>query len=176
MQAALVLTVIGRDRPGLVERLATLVVDHGGNWLESRMSRLGGEFAGILRLAVPTDREPALRQALADLEPSDLHVFVRRDVTPATVPSRLATLDLVGQDRPGIVRQLSAALAARGVNVEELSTECASAPMSGETLFKAAIRVALPADCDLVQLRAELERIAADLLVDITLEPLPSAN
>lgn len=172
MHAALVLTLIGRDRPGLVERLARLVAEHGGNWLESRMSRLGGEFAGILRLTVPADRETALRQSLAGLAASGLAIEVRRDEPVTAAPSRLMLLELVGQDRPGIVRQIASTLAARGANVEELDTECVSAPMSGEPLFRATARLALPPGCEPAQLRQDLDRIASDLLVDITLQPV----
>jgi len=85
-------------------------------------------------------------------------------------------LELIGQDRPGIVRQISRALAQHGVNVEELRTECASAPMSGETLFKAQARLYIPASCDSAALRRELERIAADLMVDLLLRPVPPAG
>jgi glycine cleavage system regulatory protein len=173
MQTRLVITVIGSDRPGLVERLATLIGQHDGNWLESRMSRLGGEFAGILRLSVPSARAEALRQALEQLAASGLSTLIRRDETVPEPRTQLAVLELVGQDRPGIVREIAAALAAQGANVEELETECVSAPMSGETLFKQHARIALPPGRDLAQLRAQLERIAADLLVDISLQPLP---
>lgn len=169
MRVALVLTVIGRDRPGLVETLAALVTEHGGNWLESRMNRLGGEFAGLLRCDLPPDHEEAFRQALGRLDA--LTATVRRDASPQARVATFATLDLVGHDRPGIVRQLAAALAARGVNVEELVTECASAPMSGEALFKARARLALPHDLELAILRSDLERVASDLLVEIALAP-----
>lgn len=176
MNVSLVLTVIGRDRPGLVERLAALVADHGGNWLESRMNRLGGEFAGILRLTVPSAQEAPLLANLSVLQAVGLTVLAHRDHASASPgPHRLVTLDLVGQDRPGIVRQISAALATHGANVEELTTECTSAPMSGEPLFKAQARLALPDSCDLPQLRAALEAIAADLLVDVSLAPVPPA-
>ena len=59
----LVLTVIAKDQPGLVERLAQCVADHGGNWLESRMSRMAGQFAGILRVAVPAKAHAELVEA-----------------------------------------------------------------------------------------------------------------
>jgi glycine cleavage system regulatory protein len=166
------MTVIGRDRPGLVELVARLVAEHGGNWLESRMCRLGGEFAGILRVILPSDREPALVAALQALSGQGLTVVTRRDSPPATGTPAAALIELVGQDRPGIVREISAALARQGVNVEELVTECSSAPMSGETLFKARATLGLPASCDLAALRAGLEKIAADLLVDISIEPV----
>jgi len=175
MQTAWVMTVIGKDRPGLVESVASLVAGHGGNWLESRMCRLGGEFAGILRIHVPEDRATALAAALSGLQNEGLTVVLRPDRTDAAPEAcRLATLEIVGQDRPGIVRQISSALARYGVNVEELSTECASAPMSGETLFKALARLQIPPTCDVLLLRRELEKIAGDLLVDVSFQELPT--
>ncbi len=170
MQIPLVMTIIGQDRPGLVELVAAVVAEHGGNWLESRMCRLGGEFAGILRIQLPAENEARLQAALHGLQARGLSIVIRPDRTPATelVPS-LVNIDLVGQDRPGIVRQISSTLARYGVNVEELNSECCSAPMSGETLFKAHIRVHIPAGAPVEELRRELEKIAADLLVDITI-------
>jgi glycine cleavage system regulatory protein len=167
------MTVIGPDRPGLVESVAGLVAEHGGNWLESRMSRLGGQFAGIVQVEVPTDKEPALTRALKDLDTRGLKITVSADRAPSpSGPQQLSVLEIVGQDRPGIVRQISHALARAGVNVEDLRTECASAAMSGETLFKARARLSLPPACNVTELRQELERIAADLIVEISLEPL----
>lgn len=169
-QRLLVMTVIGQDRPGLVESVAGLVAEHGGNWLESRMSRLGGHFAGILRVEVPAQKEPALVTALKQLEARGLTVVVHPDQAVPSAPTvRLSALEIVGQDRPGIVRQISHALAAYGVNVEELQTECASAPMSGETMFTARAKLSLPPSCDATALRRELEKIAADLIVEISL-------
>ena len=138
---SLVVTVIGKDRPGLVESVSAVVEEHGGSWVESRMSRLAGEFAGILRVSVPADRADGLTKAL----------------------------ELVGSDRPGIVHKISEALAARGVNVDELNTECEGAPWSGGTLFKAMARLRAPKALDLDQLRESLEAIAGDLMVDISI-------
>jgi glycine cleavage system regulatory protein len=173
MQIPLVMTVIGKDRPGLVESVAHLVAQHGGNWLESRMCRLGGEFAGILRVHVDSEQEKALFQALHGLQAQGLSVVVHPDqAEPPATARRLATLEIVGQDRPGIVRQISSALAREGVNVEELTTECGSAPMSGETLFKAKARLMIPQTCNVTVLREELEKIAGDLLVEIAFQEL----
>jgi glycine cleavage system regulatory protein len=173
MQRALVMTVIGRDRPGLVESIAQHVANHGGNWLESRMSRLGGYFAGILRVEVPANEESNLVTALKGLESGGLSIVVHSDEAPAvSQPARLSRLDIVGQDRPGIVREISRTLAQHGVNVEELETECASAAMSGETLFRARATLSIPASCDTKVLRERLERIAADLIVEISLADL----
>ena len=171
MQRMLVMTIIGQDRPGLVDSVAVLVAAHGGNWLESRMSRLGGQFAGILRVEVPAEHEAALVAELNKLEARGLTVVVHAD-QPArvTAPARQSLLEIVGQDRPGIVREISHALAGFGVNLEELETECASAAMSGETLFKARARLSIPESCDTAQVRQQLEKIAADLIVEISLQ------
>ncbi|MCX6927834.1 MAG: glycine cleavage system protein R [Verrucomicrobia bacterium] len=174
MQHSLVMTVIGQDRPGLVDSVAAVVAEHGGNWLESRMSRLGGQFAGILRVAVPGENEPTLVAGLKQLESRGLTVVVHPDQSkPPAASARQSVLEIVGQDRPGIVREISHALASFGVNVEELHTECASAAMSGETLFKASARLSIPEACNTAEIRQKLEKLAADLIVEISLADLP---
>jgi len=167
MQLPLVMTLIGPDRTGLVESVARTVAEHGGNWLESRMCRLGGEFAGILRIEIPEAKRAALLAALQAIP--DLNVVGRPDKKSiATTGARQTRLEIVGSDRPGIVRDITSALARAKVNVEEFSSEVVSAPMSGETLFNASARLQLPGDCDLAALKKDLEKIAADLLVDVT--------
>jgi glycine cleavage system regulatory protein len=173
MQVPLVMTIIGPDRTGLVESVARVVADHGGNWLESRMCRLGGEFAGILRIELPAEKRQLLLDALQSLQGRGLAVVVRSgEVAVSATPGRQTKLEIVGHDRPGIVREITSALARANVNVEEFSSECVSAPMSGETLFKAVARLQLPDGCDLAALKKELEKIAADLLVDVSLAEL----
>ncbi len=170
MQVPVVMTIIGPDRTGLVESVAQAVAAHGGNWLESRMCHLGGEFAGILRVEISENKKVALLEALQKLQQNGLQIVVRAD-RPVSVSAsgRQTNLELVGADRPGIVREITSALAKAGVNVEEFSSEIVSAPMSGEPLFKAAARLQLPAGCDVAALKNRLEKIAADLLVDVSL-------
>jgi glycine cleavage system regulatory protein len=166
----LVLTLIGPDRPGIVEALAAPIAAHGGNWLESRMAHLAGKFAGILRIEVPADRVAALTQALGLLESRGLRVVVEASPEAgAAAGRRTMDLDLVGLDRPGIVRDISHALVEHGVNIEELTTDRTTAPMSGELLFRARARVHVPAQTDLNGLRTRLERLASDLMVEVKL-------
>jgi glycine cleavage system regulatory protein len=169
MQIPVVMTIIGPDRTGLVESVARTVAEQGGNWLESRMCHLGGEFAGILRVEIGENKKAALLEALHKLQSNGLQIVVRPD-HPAAAPTagRQTKLEIVGADRPGIVREITSALARAGVNVEEFSSEIVSAPMSGEPLFKAFARLQLPAGCDQAALKAGLEKIAADLLVDVS--------
>jgi glycine cleavage system regulatory protein len=175
MQIPLVMTVIGPDRTGLVESVARAVAENGGNWLESRMCRLGGEFAGILRVKIPEEKKPSLIVALEKLQQNGLQIVVRAD-QPVSNPAqgRQTRLDIIGSDRPGIVREITSALARANVNVEEFSSEIVSAPMSGENLFKAAAKLQLPERCDLAALKKDLEKIAADLLVDVSFAEVDS--
>lgn len=172
MNTSLVLTVIGEDRPGLVDHLSHCLAQHGANWLQSRMANLGGRFAGIVEASVPSARCEDLLAALAALEKQGLRVMVdvRSEPEQAVPASQTCRLDLVGQDRVGIVQELSHALASRGVNIHELSTESESASWSGEQLFRAHALLDVPADLALTELQAGLEKLANELMVDIQLE------
>ena len=171
MAIPLVITLVGADRTGLVESVARVVAEHDGNWLESRMCRLGGEFAGILRVEIPAEKKSALLAALQKI--SGLSVVIQPTQSAVAATSgRQTKLEIVGSDRPGIVREITSALARANVNVEEFFSELVSAPMSGETLFKATARLQLPERCDLAALKKDLEKIAADLLVDVSFAEL----
>jgi glycine cleavage system regulatory protein len=171
----LVLTLLGPDRPGIVEQVAEVIAAHGGNWLESRMSHLAGKFAGILRAELPSDRVAAALVALAALETHGLKVIAETAAGAAAAPAeRRMEFELVGLDRPGIVREISQLLASNGVNVEDLVTNRSSAPMSGETLFEARAHVRVPPTTDVARLRADLERLASDLVVEVKLTVLES--
>jgi glycine cleavage system regulatory protein len=169
----LVLTLIGPDRPGLVEAVAQVVAQRGGNWLESRMIHLGGQFAGILRVEVPPGQADALARALEGLGSNGLRVVAEssaRGTDASGARARVMDLELVGLDRPGLVREISQLLARQEINVEELTSDRTSAPMSGEMLFRASARVKVPPHIDAAHLRASLERLASDLTVEIRLD------
>lgn len=173
MTTTLVLTLIGRDQPGLVRSVATTIASYGGNWLESRMCRLGGEFAGIVRLEIAGERAEALAAALRGL--SELRVDVTREATVAgAVPGGgargYASLDLVGSDRPGILREVTAVLAGHGLNVEDLSSERMDAPMGGGKIFQMRAFLSAPVGTNLAAVRDDLEKLAADLMVELKLE------
>lgn len=166
--ADLVLTLIGPDRPGLVEAVAERVTAHGGNWLESRMARLAGQFAGVLRVELPDAGVAALEAALRELEALGLRVVVHGG-TAAPEEGLEMELEAVGQDHPGIVRDISQVLVRHGVNIAELTTDRRSAPMAGGPLFVARARITVPAGVDAERLQRDLERIAHDLMVELKL-------
>jgi glycine cleavage system regulatory protein len=170
--AHLVLTVIAPDRPGIVETISKTALAHGANWEASRMVRLGGRFAGVLLVSVDDGKAAALESDLRALRESGLQVTVERGGPGAASEAegaRPLKLELVGLDRPGIIREVSRVLAARGVNVEELHTQVESAPMSGETLFRMNARVRCPGTLRTAELRGALESIAGELMVDLEL-------
>lgn len=172
MSKALVLTLIGADRPGLVEIVSEVIADHQGSWEQSRMARLAGHFAGILQVRVPIAQAEALSVALAALSAEGLTITVR-DSEHDDVGAGDTQLDveLVGQDRPGIVKEIATAAASVGVNVLTLESNVSPAPMSGETLFTARARLQAPASLPVDTLRESLEKIAEDLMADIQVEP-----
>ncbi|MDB2499313.1 MAG: ACT domain-containing protein [Opitutales bacterium] len=171
MSIHLVITFMGKDQPGLVESVASVVAREGGNWLESRMSHLGGQFAGVLRVAIEEAKEASLLKSLLQLQESGLSITVRSELAASDQVKRsLVTLELLGSDQVGIVSQISGLLASLDVNVEELHTELTTAPMSAELLFKARGLLQLPASLAPETLRDELEAVAADLMVDLQLQ------
>ena len=172
MKTSLILTAIGPDKPGLVELLATTLAEHRANWQQSSMSRLAGQFAGILIATADTDRVDSLLAALDGLAKQGLSVSVVTEASTANpqASGKALTLELVGHDKPGIVRDISRALAARSISVEELTTEVVSGSMSAEQLFKAQASLLMPADADVDDLQDALEAIASDLMVDISLD------
>ncbi|CAM5229341.1 Glycine cleavage system transcriptional repressor OS=Stutzerimonas stutzeri OX=316 GN=CXK95_06070 PE=4 SV=1 [Stutzerimonas stutzeri] len=166
----LVLTVIAEDQPGLVERLAQRIAEHGGNWLESRMSRMAGQFAGILRVAVPSEAHAALTAALQGLQAQGIRVLLAHSGSEPPTSWQEIELELVGNDRPGILRDITRLLAEHGVNLESLDTDVLSAPMSGEPLFRAEARLAVPSELSLEVLQGRLETLADDLMVELKLQ------
>jgi len=171
MNVSIVLTVICDDRPGIVENLSKLLKNHQGNWTESAMQSLAGKFAGILLASVPEAQSDEFMASVRALDSAGLHIVVQRaESNRRQEGSREFRLDLVGQDRPGIIHDISTILSRHHINVHELETECQSASMSGESLFLAKAHIQVPPDTSLEVVRQELEALANELMVDLKLE------
>ncbi len=170
MHSNLVLVFTSPDRPGIVERLTTVVVQHGGNWIESRLTRLGGDFAGLALVSVAEARQPELTTALLDLQGDGLHIHVK-PAQPEDTPAdtRLHQLTLTGADHEGIVHRVTSHLAAQQINVEEMETSVELAPTTGTPLFNMHCRLRLPDPCDCAALEQQLSALADELSVDIQL-------
>lgn len=167
----LVLTVIGNDRPGIVAELSQLIEQHQGNWLDSHMANLGGQFAGIVQVAIEPGKAEILSQALQQLDKQGLSVVVAgaADVLPA-MPTRSLEIELLGRDHPGIVHEVTEGLADIGVTIETMETECFSGSMSGGDMFKAVLGIVVPETLTYATIETTLHRISNDLMVDILIE------
>ena len=168
--ARLVLTVIGDDRAGLVSALADVVSAHDGNWEQGQMAELAGTFAGVIEVSVTPEHSEGLQAALRELQGQGLltlAVLTGASAEP-DADDRVLEIQVLGNDRPGIVREVSGVLSAHDLSIEELATETRDAAMAGGRLFEASVIARVPSSVDLDALRRDLERIATEVQVDIT--------
>jgi glycine cleavage system regulatory protein len=171
MNTSIVLTVIADDQPGVIQIVSRVLHSHGGSWTQSSMSSLGGHFAGILLASVPNDKTDACLEELHGLESQGLHVIANISHGESLAKeTQEYDLDLVGNDRPGIVHDITGILAAYGVNVHNLETRVEAASMGGGELFRATAQLAIPDGTDVDTLESDLEEMANDMMVDITFE------
>lgn len=161
----LILTIIGKDKAGLVEQLAKVVNSHNGNWMASNLSHLAGYFAGIIQVEVP---EAALADLVAALQQlTDLDIRVQHGEHSELNKAQQLKFVITGNDRPGIVQELSAILLHKGANIIAFESSRQSAPNWGVPLFNAETTVQLPAGLSRDDLIRALEAIAADIIVDL---------
>jgi len=169
---ALVLTFAGRDRPGLVSLIAETIASAGGNWLESRLANLAGEFAGIVLIDVATPQRHGLTTALQELQAQGLTVSVTPAGAQTPADYTPLTLEVLGHDRPGIVRDVTQILTRLGVNIENFSSAIESAPFTGEDMFRATLDLGVPGHVSTAELRRALEALADEIMVDVQLPAL----
>lgn len=171
MNTSIVLTIIADDQPGIIENVSNVLNKHGGNWTQSSMSSLAGQFAGILLASVPTEKAEDCLQALRDLDAGGMRIIAQAcDGEPLEESGDRYSLDLVGNDHPGIIHDITSVLAAHKVSVHDLETVVESASMGGGELFRAKAQLVAPEGADIDALETELEDLANDLMVDIRFE------
>ncbi|MEM9256145.1 MAG: ACT domain-containing protein [Pseudomonadota bacterium] len=172
MDSSFIITFVSDDRPGLVEALSSTIESKGGNWHESRLSQLGGKFAGLISVSLPADAGTELETALEALATGGISVTVKRasEVSEPAAPGQDVCLTIVGPDRTGIVKEISRALSERKINVVEMHSQVASAPMSGEMLFHARVDARVPEATDIAELSDTLDEIANQMTLDIELD------
>ena len=171
MTARYILSAIGQDRPGLTQDLAKAVLAAGGNWLESHLSHLGGHYVGAVLVEIAPDKVAALETAAQQTATGGLHVSVVPAGEAAAAQGESLELELVGQDRPGIVHEVAAVLAGLGVNIEDFTSAADNSAWSGELLFRARARLSLPPHVTADAVREALEAISGDIMVDFTFGP-----
>lgn len=169
--AEIIIGFIVEDRPGILQELSNLVSDNGGNWLESSMTSLGGYFSGTVLVELEDDGQQTLTAALDTLD--EFTFTIRAPIAPIdSEPRHLMQINILGPDRPGVLKEVSNALAARQINILEMETQIRPAPMSGEILFEADACIQIPNSTDLAELSHQLNLIGDELGVDVLLEEI----
>lgn len=178
MTQSVILTVVGSDRPGLTRAIADAVYAAGGNWLESHLSRLGGKYVGSVLVDVAEERLGDLRAAAHAIDAVGLKVDIIASSATAGRSGQPLAIEIVGQDRPGIVREVTTVLAGLDVNIEDFTTAIEGSAWSGAPLFRGKARLLVPAGVSTDQVRDALERISGEIMVDFSVqdEPAPATG
>jgi glycine cleavage system transcriptional repressor len=169
MHKQMVLTAVGRDRPGVVEEFTKLIVHYDGNIEASRMVRLGGDFAMLVFVSAPEDRVYELRRAVDELHYTKFDVLTRLSEALDEVEDpqwSRCTITVLGADHMGIINQVAQYLTEQGINLESMHTEVSAAPMSGTPLFTMSAEVVVPPRLAVDDLREALEFIGDEMGVD----------
>ncbi|PZR30948.1 glycine cleavage system protein R [Caulobacter segnis] len=167
----LILSVVGSDRPGLTQALASAVLSAGGNWLESHLSQLGGLYVGSVLVELEAGQEEALRAAVSAVDAHGLEVRIAPTVAAPVATGELLQLGVVGQDRPGIVHQVTGVLSDLGANIESFGSRLSIEPHQGAPLFHLDARLRLPPGVSAGAVQDALEAISGEIMVDIALSP-----
>ncbi len=165
----IIVTLFAKDRPGIVRALSDTVLTHKGNWLESSLSRLCGQFTGIVHVEVVSSDRAALIAAFDELKSDGIHVTVQQHDGVKDDDQEVNGLQILieANDRPGIVKEITEALAAENVNVDNIDTEVESASMAGYPIFRAHLFLAMPDDLSEDDLADVLEGVSDDVMVSI---------
>lgn len=169
MAKSLVLTICAHDRPGIMSRVSQIVSNNNGNWLESRMIRLAGQFAGVVRVECDAAAARQLATCLESLADEGISVETHGGEASSGSPyTRCLKVDIHGNDRPGIITQLTRAISHAGANIEELNSSIKSAAMCGHPIFHASGVVCLPDSVNDEELISAVEDLSDDLSVEIS--------
>ncbi|MGI9294844.1 MAG: glycine cleavage system protein R [Pseudomonadales bacterium] len=168
MSKHLVLSFIAADQPGLVEKVARIVAAENGNWLESRLAHLAGRFAGIVKISVAAANGDALKSKLQSLASEQFQIIIE-DELPGSSGTNMhqLQLDIIGSDRPGIVKEIAQALSTRDINVDEMASNITSAPMTAEALFEAKVTISIHENANMDDLQEALDAIANELTLEV---------
>lgn len=169
MNKTLVLTAICKDRPGLVQMLSEVIYSHEASWEESSMSRLSGQFAGILSVNVDENAVPGLEKDLLALSDVGMAVTLNESLEGSKLGEQQSLwLDLTCHNKPGIVREVTNVFVEESVSVQSIDTEVISASMAGGDMFVAGAQLNVAKDFDVDHLQQALEGLSDDLMVDIS--------
>lgn len=165
----IIITLFAKDRPGIIRALSDTVLANKGNWLESSLSRLCGQFTGIVHIAVDSGNKAQLTTALEAMSQDGINITVQKAEGVKTDDIEVNGLQILveANDRPGIINEIADALATENVNVDNIDTEVESASMAGYPIFRAHLFLAMPDDLSETDLEEVLESVSDDVMVSV---------
>ncbi len=173
MSEHLVISVIGDDRPGIVEELSGIILETGCNIEDSRMSVLGSSFAVILLVSGHWDKVSKLETALAGLQREQGLAIMHKRTSARHAQGHLLPYlaEVIGLDHPGIVHELSGFFASRGINIEDMATSSQPAAHTGTPIFAVHITIGVPTQLHIATLREDFIDLCDHLNLDGVMEP-----
>lgn len=162
---AMVLTLIGKDRSGLVDAIAKCITDADGNWLRSSFCQLSGQFAGFIEVMLPSQNHALLVASCEKISDLSITLMPSHEYEQSAHDSVL--VKVTANDRKGIVSDITSMLKRFEINIVEMNTECTSAPNWGNPVFSADVIIAKPSSVKLDDLQLAIENISDDLMVEI---------
>ncbi len=174
MTQLIVISAIGRDRPGVVEAVSSCILKGGGSIQESRMARLGQEFAMLVLVGGNWATQSKLTSALDKLAADeDLSISVRPTDASADSAQRLPyAVDVISLDQDGIVFELSRFMASRNIDISEVSTRAYRAAHTGAPMFAVQMNIGIPAETSVARLREEFLEVCDHMNLDALIEPI----
>ena len=167
----LILTAIGPDQVGLVQKISEFISRHGCNIEDSKMAVFCGEFAVIVLISGDGNNLVKIGRDYREIETETGLAISIKTPSTRTPPGAFLPYKLTAScmDHPGIVYQISAVLSSLGINIESMETKTYAAPISGTPIFQLEADLAVPARTNINQLRARFAEIQREENIDIDL-------
>jgi glycine cleavage system transcriptional repressor len=173
MKKFMLLFCVGKDRPGIVDAISTVLFEQGANIEDSRMATLGGRFSSMTLFSCTATQLEAIRADLDALAADGLESSLHEAQDPAACPVPAALplkCQVTAMDHPGIVKQVVHLLHRHQINITSLSTQVIRAPLSGAPLFDLKIEAWIPAAIPVAEVKNQLRALAQEMNLDLTFQ------
>jgi len=171
MKTYMILSLVGKDRPGIVEEISTFLLAHEGNIEDSRMAAMGGRFSVMTLFSCPSGKVELIRKDMAELAKLGFEASLHGADDPSLMPRHPELplkMEVIAMDHPGIVQRVVSILHRHNVNIQSLETRVSSAPLSGAPLFDLLLQAAVPAEESIAKIKSELSALAAEMNLDLS--------
>lgn len=174
MKNYLVISALGKDRPGIVHDLSAFIYEHGCNVVDSRMTVLGGEFAIMQMISGNWNKIAKIEDSLPEVARQLELTIISKRTEPRNTRNNLMpySVEVISIDHPGIVNSISDFFSSREINIEELNTGSYSAAHTGTTMFTVNLVVSVPSKVLVGELREQFMDFCDSLNLDAVIEPI----